>query len=144
MTLRPLLLAPLLALLTAATQPGSVEVRVEKLRNAKGMVHLCLTANPTFFPDCEGDPKAVKKSMPAPGGTGTVMLANVSPGAYALSVFHDENGNTKFDTFLKIPKEGFGFSRNPAVRFGAPKFAQVRFEVGAGIARQTVRMQYLL
>ncbi|HEY0147692.1 MAG TPA: DUF2141 domain-containing protein [Allosphingosinicella sp.] len=120
-----------------------MEVKIEKLRNAKGVVHLCLTADAAHFPDCAGDPKAKKKTVPA-AGVGNVTIANVAPGAYALSVFHDENGNTKFDTFLKIPKEGFGFSRNPVVRFGAPKFAQVRFEVGAGIARQTVRMQYLL
>jgi uncharacterized protein (DUF2141 family) len=143
MTLRILLAVPLLALLPAAGQAGDVEVRVEKLRNGKGVVHLCLTADPAHFPDCAADPKAKKKSVAA-AAFGTVTLANVSPGAYALSVFHDENGNTKFDTFLKIPKEGFGFSRNPVVRFGAPKFSEVRFQVGPGIARQTVRMQYLL
>jgi uncharacterized protein (DUF2141 family) len=143
MTLRTLFALPLLALLPAAAPGASVEVRIEKLRNAKGVVHLCLTANAAHFPDCAGDPKAKKKSVPA-GSAASVTIGGVAPGAYALSVFHDENGNTKFDTFLKIPKEGFGFSRNPTVRFGAPKFAQVRFEVGAGIARQTVRMQYLL
>ncbi|HEX9955576.1 MAG TPA: DUF2141 domain-containing protein [Allosphingosinicella sp.] len=144
MNLRTLLSLPLLALLPAAAAPASnVEIKIEKLRNAKGVVHLCLTANAAFFPDCAGDPKAKKKSVAA-SNAGSVTIPGVAPGAYALSVFHDENGNTKFDTFLKIPKEGFGFSRNPTVRFGAPKFAQVRFEVGGGIARQTVRMQYLL
>jgi uncharacterized protein (DUF2141 family) len=143
MTIRPLLAAPLLLLLTAAGQTGDVEVRLEKLRSGKGVIHLCLTANPKHFPDCAKDPKAKKSSLPAAGAR-AVTLAGVPRGAYALSVFHDENGNTKFDTFLKVPKEGFGFSRNPAVRFGAPKFSEVRFEVGAGITRQTVRMQYLL
>jgi uncharacterized protein (DUF2141 family) len=146
MTIRPLLAAPFLALLTAAGAPGQsgdVEVRIEKLRNGKGVVHLCLTANPKHFPDCAGDPQAKKKSVSA-AAVKPVTLPGIAPGAYALSVFHDENANTKFDTFLKVPKEGFGFSRNPTVRFGAPKFSQVRFEVGAGIARQTIRMQYLL
>jgi uncharacterized protein (DUF2141 family) len=143
MTIRTLLAAPLLLLLPAAGQAGDVEVRIDNLRNGKGVVHLCLTANPAHFPDCATDPRAKKASV-APGAAGKVMLSGVSPGGYALSVFHDENANTKFDTFLKVPKEGFGFSRNPTIRFGAPKFSQVRFEVGAGIARQTVRMQYLL
>jgi uncharacterized protein (DUF2141 family) len=142
MHIRPLLALPLL-LLTAAGGPGDVEVRVEKLRSGRGVVHLCLTANPRHFPDCAADPRARKSSMPAAAGK-AVTLPGVAPGAYALSVFHDENANTRFDTFLKVPKEGFGFSRNPAVRFGAPKFSQVRFEVGPGITRQTVRMQYLL
>jgi uncharacterized protein (DUF2141 family) len=143
MTKRPLFALPLLALLTAAGQSGDVEVRVEKLRNGKGVVHLCLTADPKHFPDCAKDPRAKKTSMSA-AAVNAVTLPGVAPGAYALSVFHDENANTKFDTFLNVPKEGFGFSRNPAVRFGAPKFSEVRFEVGSGITRQTVRMQYLL
>jgi uncharacterized protein (DUF2141 family) len=144
MTHRTLFALPLLALLTAAGQTGEVEVRVEKLRSGKGVVHLCLTANPKHFPNCETDPRAQRKSVPAAASGKAVTLPGVAPGAYALSVFHDENANTKFDTFLKVPKEGFGFSRNPTIRFGAPKFSQVRFEVGAGITRQTVRMQYLL
>jgi uncharacterized protein (DUF2141 family) len=143
MTPRTLFALPILFLLTAAAQSGDLEVRVEKLRSGKGMVHLCLTADPKHFPDCAGDPRARKTSMPAAANK-AVTLPGIAPGGYALSIFHDENANTKFDTFLKVPKEGFGFSRNPAVRFGAPKFSQVRFEVGPGITRQTVRMQYLL
>lgn len=46
--------------------------------------------------------------------------------------------------FLGIPKEGFGFSRNPAVRFGAPRFEQVYIELGPGFTRTSVRMQYIL
>ena len=144
MTTRSLFALPLLALLPAADQAGDVEVRVEKLRSAKGVVHLCLTADPRHFPNCEADPRAKKKSVPAAASGKAVTLPGVAPGGYALSVFHDENANTRFDTFLKVPKEGFGFSRNPVVRFGAPKFSQVRFEVGSGITRQTIRMQYLL
>jgi uncharacterized protein (DUF2141 family) len=143
MSSRLLFATPLLLLLGAAGPSGTVEVRVEKLRSGRGQVHLCLTADPRHFPNCAGDPRARKASMPA-AAVKPVTLPGVAPGAYALSIFHDENANTKFDTFLKVPKEGFGFSRNPAVRFGAPKFSQVRFEVGAGITRQTVRMQYLL
>jgi len=135
--------AVLLLLAAAAPRTGDVEVRIEKLRNAKGLVHVCLTASPAHFPECAADPQARKLSVPA-AKAATVTMAGVRPGAYALSIFHDENGNTKFDTFLKVPKEGFGFSRNPVIRFGAPKFSQVRFEVGEGIARETVQMQYLL
>jgi uncharacterized protein (DUF2141 family) len=43
-----------------------------------------------------------------------------------------------------IPREGFGFSRNPVVRFGPPQFDRVRVNFAGGITRLTVRMQYLL
>jgi uncharacterized protein (DUF2141 family) len=138
---------PALALLLIATggaaPPGAdVEVRVEQLRSAKGSVRLCLTRERRYFPDCKSDPHALKQSAPAAGGA--VRLSGVAPGAYALSVIHDENGNGRLDTFAGIPKEGFGFSRNPAIRFGPPSFTAVEFSVGAGGNRQAVRIRYLL
>jgi uncharacterized protein (DUF2141 family) len=135
-----LLAAP--ALVSAAAAPGGVEVRLEKMRNARGVVHICLTADSAAFPDCAKDPKAITRTIPA--STAVVRFENVAAGPHALAIFHDENGNKRLDTFLGIPREGYGFSQNPVVRFGPPRFAQARFPVGGGIARLTVRMQYLL
>ena len=142
MTLR-LGLAPFLLLLLPGFAPAAdLEVVVERLRNAKGDLHLCLTREPAHFPDCKGDPRAIARTVPA--STRSVRFAGLAPGGYALSILHDENRNRKLDTTLMIPREGFGFSRNPVVRFGAPKFRQVRIDLPAGFSRQTVRMQYLL
>jgi uncharacterized protein (DUF2141 family) len=139
-----LLLPAAAGLVAAAAAPApGVEVRIEKLRSERGLVHLCLTARPATFPDCAKDGEAITRTVPARGG-GPVSFGGLAPGEYALAIFHDENGNKKLDTFLGIPREGFGFSRNPAVRFGAPKFGQARFEVSGGIALVTIRMQYLL
>ena len=132
-----------LPLAAAAAPTGGVEVRIEKLRNLRGEVHLCLTADAKAFPDCKKDPHAFVRTLPA-AQAAIVRFDGVAPGEYAVALFHDENSNKKLDTFLAIPREGFGFSRNPAVRFGPPTFAQARFAVGAGIARLTVRMQYVL
>jgi uncharacterized protein (DUF2141 family) len=68
----------------------------------------------------------------------------VPPGRWALSLVHDENANGRLDTFLGIPREGFGFSRNPRIRFGAPGFDDVAFAVGAAPAAMTVEMKYML
>ena len=134
---------PALLLLLAGNAPSAeLEVTFEKLRNGKGDLQLCLTREAAHFPDCKRDPRAVTRTVPA--GTKTVRFGGLAPGAYAVSVFHDENGNRKLDTMLGIPKEGFGFSRNPVVRFGAPKFRQVRIDLPAGFSRQAVRMQYVL
>jgi len=59
-------------------------------------------------------------------------------------VIHDENGNAKLDTLAGIPREGFGFSRNPAIRFGPPRFAAARFAVGGDANQQQIRMRYIL
>ncbi|MBV8688201.1 MAG: DUF2141 domain-containing protein [Alphaproteobacteria bacterium] len=132
----------LLPSLLANAPAAELDVTVERLRNAKGDLQLCLTREAAHFPDCRGDPKAVFRTVPAT--VRTVRFSGLAPGGYALSVFHDENRNRKLDMALMIPREGFGFSRNPVVRFGAPKFRQVRIDLPPGISRQQVRMQYVL
>lgn len=138
-----LCLAPLLLILTAAGSPtADIEISIEKLRNRKGELHFCLTRQPAHFPDCKSDPRAVTRSAPATAGP--IRIAGLAPGGYAVAVFHDENRNRKLDMLVGIPREGFGFSRNPVVRFGAPKFRQVLIDLRPGFTRQTVRMQYVL
>ena len=53
------------------------------------------------------------------------------------------DGSVKLDTTLAIPKEGFGFSRNPKIAFGPPKFASAAFALTSS-ATQTVKMKYML
>jgi uncharacterized protein (DUF2141 family) len=132
---------PLLLLLGNAPT-AELEVRLEKVRNGRGSLHLCLTRNPAHFPDCGEDPAAFKRSVPA--GISTIRFTGLLPGDYALAVLHDENRNGRLDTLVGIPREGFGFSRSPAVLLGPPRFRQVRFGIAEGFTRQTVRMQYLL
>jgi len=68
----------------------------------------------------------------------------VSPGRYAVSLFHDENANGKLDKMVMIPREGFGFSRDAPVHFGPPSFSAAAFDVGAMPVRQAIRMRYML
>ena len=132
--------APLLA--AAAPATATYEVDVSALRNAKGVIHACLSRDPRHFPDCSRDPQALKLTVPA--STHRIRFAGFAPGNYALTLFHDQNDNGRLDTTLGIPREGFGFSRNPAVRFGAPRFGQVNIELPSGYTRHSVRMQYIL
>jgi uncharacterized protein (DUF2141 family) len=55
---------------------------------------------------------------------------HIPNGTYAISVFHDENGNKELDTnFFGIPKEGFGFSNNPKIGFSKPTFEECSFKI---------------
>ena len=130
-------------LLLGARPAGRLEVSVSNLRSQDGLVRLCLTRDPHFFPDCKSDPHGRCLSVPA-GKAAALEFADVPPGDYALSVFHDENGNSKLDTFARIPREGFGFSRNPAIRFGPPRFTEARFSIAAELVRQDVRLRDIL
>lgn len=143
--LRPLAVALLAApLLIGADAPGGVlNVEVSGLRSARGTLLLCLSANPRFFPDCGKDPGARTIKVPASRAAGLVFR-DLEARDYALSVMHDENNNGRLDTTLGIPREGFGFSRNPVVRFGPPRFRDVRFAVSGGSSNLPVRMKYFL
>ncbi len=129
--------------MAGAGASGGVDLSVEGLRSQKGVVRICLTRNPAHFPDCNADPKAVSRTLPAAQAK-RLSFADLAPGSYALALFHDENRNSRLDTFAAIPREGFGFSRNPKIRFGAPSFNQVAFPVTSAPVQVTVRMQYFL
>jgi len=131
-----------MTLVVANAPPASLEVDVTGLRDERGTIHACLTRAPSHFPNCKSDPAALTQTIPA--GTRTLTFRAVQPGDYAIAIFHDANSNRKLDTFMGIPKEGFGFSRNPTIRFGAPRFDIVSIKIGPGFARTSVHLQYLL
>lgn len=129
--------------LPAASAPTtSVDINVAGLRSAKGMVRLCMTTDPASFPGCTNDRRAVTRSVPA--SQPNIHITGVAPGNYAVAVIHDENSNGKLDTFAGMPREGFGFSRNPRIGFGPPRFAAAEFAVGTVTQTQQVMMRYML
>ncbi len=64
--------------------------------------------------------------------TASVKFANLKPGEYAISVFHDENNNGKMDSnFMGIPKEAYGTSNDAKGFMGPPKYKDAKFMVTA-------------
>ncbi len=118
-----------------------LDVAVEHLRSARGLIRVCLTADPTNFPACVDDANAVTRTVPA--GQGSFTFPALPPGQYALAVIHDENGNGRLDTFAGIPREGYGFSRNAPVRFGPPRFDAARFTLTGPEVTERVAMRYI-
>jgi uncharacterized protein (DUF2141 family) len=146
---RVLLLAGAALASTAASQPPTAEldVSISGLRNHKGAVMLCLTrrAGPQFL-ECGRDPARVTRvvaSGTTGGDEGAIRIAGLVAGEYSLLVIHDENRNGRLDTMLGVPREGFGFSRNPAIRLGPPRYGDVHFAL-FGRMRQAVTLKYLL
>ena len=128
-----------------AAEAGGQDLRVSVtgLRSGKGQVLACLVSEPAAFPDCRGHAAARHLAVPAVAGTVVLDFGAVPPGTYAISLFHDENGNGRLDKAMMIPREGYGFSRNAPVRFGPPRFAAAAFAVGNGPARQALKMRYI-
>lgn len=132
----------MLATLIGATPVARLDVDVTGMRSARGSLRVCLTADPDNFPACVDDANAVTRTVAA--GVHAIDFTGLPPGGYAVAVIHDENNNARLDTFAGIPKEGFGFSRNPVIRFGPPKFAAARFTIAGDANVQQVTMRYIL
>ncbi len=62
----------------------------------------------------------------------TLVYRNLPAGRYAVSLFHDENGNGKLDTNpAGIPLERYGFSRDARGRMGPPSFEDAAIDLHA-------------
>ncbi len=123
-----ILLCSFLFLHVPPSNPENViHVAIDGLRTDKGQVICSLYSSAEGFPKNDRDATAHAKSLIA-NRHADCEFAGSQPGAYAISVFHDENSNGKLDTnFLGIPREGVGASNNPKGHFGPPKFNDASF-----------------
>ena len=67
-------------------------------------------------------------------GKATIAFPDLAYGKYAISVFHDENGNGKLDhNFFGIPAEPLGFSNHFQLGLfsGFPSFEKLQFQFAA-------------
>ncbi len=114
-------------LFTAApSEAARVMVTVDGIRSADGAIMVGLFDDPHAFPDrfTMGQTAAAKSPSL------TLIFENVPPGRYALSAFHDRNGNGKLDRgAFGIPQEPFGFSRDARALMGPPSFDDAAFDV---------------
>jgi uncharacterized protein (DUF2141 family) len=79
----------------------------------------------------------------ARAGTVKALFKNVPAGEYAISVFHDVNGNDKLDSnFIGIPKEGVGASNDAMGSFGPPSYDKAKFKIPRKEVVR-VKMKYL-
>ena len=127
-----LLISPLLA--------SDLVVTITGATSEKGEIGCALFRGAAGFP--MDSVKATGLWIKAKPGSVECKFENLSPGAYALSVSHDLNGNRKTDTnFVGMPTEAWGVSNNARPRFRAPRFDEARFEIKDGeTARLEVRI----
>ncbi len=97
-------------------------ITIQGLKSQRGQVCLSLFANGRGFPNREAD--AVQaRCVKATSTPLVVAFENLQPGSYAVAVFHDVDGSGKLKrSVLGIPSEEFGFSQNPRIVAGPPKF----------------------
>ena len=71
--------------------------------------------------------------VPIQDGVAVARFDQLTPGTYAITVYHDKNDNLRFDkNWLGMPKEAWGVSNNARPRLRAPKFTEAMMELEAG------------
>jgi len=125
-----------LALLSAGHAcAATVEVRVSGV-TAKGKVNVAVCDRERFLKQC-----AYSASVPAQAGETVVTVKDVPPGTWAVLAYQDENENKELDrNFIGIPKENYGFSRNPVSRFGPPSFEDAAIELREGANTAAIKL----
>lgn len=122
-----------------------IEIKVENLINYKGNLIITLFDNDSkeYYP-IESD-KAFKTFIfkLEPSKT-NFTLKEIPVGKYAISLHHDENGDSELNTnWIGIPNEGLGASNNAKGFFGPPSYEDSEFELTNETKKLIIEIKYL-
>lgn len=106
---------------------GILHVEITGIQSTEGVIYVALWNNSENW--LKTDP-LLGYEIPADAESKKLIIRDLEPGVYALSVIHDENHNQEFDSnFLGIPIEPFGFSNNVRKRFGPVSYEAASFTI---------------
>ena len=133
----------MLSTTNAAIANSQIRVTIANLRNQKGSVCLTLFNGSQGFPN-QSNQAVASRCISAEEATAGTTFDDLAPGDYAIAIIHDENKDGKLNTGLfGIPTEGFGFSRNPKVRMGAPSFEDTAFPFSGTSTPIQIDLKYI-
>lgn len=126
------------AMVAAPAAAQGLNVDLDGVRSSGGKLYVSVQTREQFMKD-DGAAGTVVSSP----GAGTHRFSFAIPaGDYAVSVWHDDNGNGKFDkSDSHMPLDGWAMTNGAALR-GEPKFDQVMTRVGAAPATVRLSMIY--
>lgn len=125
-----------------ADQTGLLLVELTGMNSDDGSLVYAIWSDPQHW--LEADPLR-EGSVPVESGSSVISVRGLPYGEYALSAYHDLNGNMKLDTGLfGIPKEPIGTSNNAKVRFGPPKFEDAVFQLDEPQLTITINVRKVL
>lgn len=107
--------------ITITLSAGELKINVTNIKINIGSIHYALYDDPSFFPDEKGKIDGGNKRIDEVVANG-ILIKELNESYYAVAIYHDENSNKKFDTFLSLPREQYGFSNNAPVFLGPPNF----------------------
>ncbi len=129
------LAATLATTLAASSFAADLTVEIKGVNSANGQIYIGL------YDKAEGWMKGGFKNVETAAKKDRVIyeFKDLPEGVYAISLYHDENGNGKFDSNLVgMPIEPYGFSNDAMGNFGPPTFEQAKFKLDS--AKKTVTL----
>jgi uncharacterized protein (DUF2141 family) len=126
-----------------AIETGTIEVQVNGLRSNDGGVAAAIfhSSAEKAFPTKPD--QALGSRYAEAGKEVRFRFEGLPHGEYALSFFHDENGNKKLDTnFIGIPNEGMAASNDAKGKFGPPRFSDAKVKLDGALLQIEVEMKY--
>ncbi len=116
---------------------ADLTVTVSGVTEAKGAIMLALYDKASDF---LSKPLHIT-TVPATVGANTVIIKDVPPGTYAMSGFHDVNGNGQFDMNQGMPGEPYLFGNDALGPNGPPSFEKASMALPAAGAATSVTLR---
>ena len=141
MTRRLIFAASLCASALSAAGAADLTVTVSGIRNASGSVSAGVFNSESSF----AKPSEALASFRIKSGQGSIRFTvhDLPPGRYAVTAYHDENGNGRLDFDpTGVPTEGYGVSNDARELLAPPRFAKAAFEVRDQNKSVTVNIGY--
>ena len=138
--MKPFIQCIVVAVLVTAglVQAADLTVQVAGLKNANGKVMLAVYDRAEEFLK---QPMRVTAVDAQPGKV-QLTLRDLPVGDYAVSIFHDENGNGELDSNASgMPIEPYGFSNDAAGNYGPPSFKQSVLHLPAAGSTVTINLR---
>ncbi|SEO16339.1 DUF2141 domain-containing protein [Mucilaginibacter sp. OK283] len=128
--------------LASYIQAPETQVKITGIRSAGGKIILNVFKDDESYNKEQPYKKVTFDKKAINNGTLTVMV-KLEPGTYGITLIDDENENGKIDkNFIRMPKEGFGFSNFFMEKLKKPAFDDFKVDLKSP-AKIDIRVKYM-
>jgi uncharacterized protein (DUF2141 family) len=119
---------------------GDLAIVIRGATTTSGYISITVSDSEASFLNRD-KPFAIVRTRVTPGVT-TVVLKGIPRKDYAVSAFHDANGNNTLDRNVRgIPKERYGFSNDPSSGDNTPSYYRCRFRLESPETTVVIRLR---
>jgi uncharacterized protein (DUF2141 family) len=130
-----------LVALSAPTLAAELTVVVSGIRDGDGQLMVGVFDKADTFLKQPLQGRVMPASVRDGAGNARIVIDNLAPGGYAVSVVHDRDGNGRLTmNLMGLPSEPFGFSGKGG-NFGPPKFEDASLQLDTAGATVDIQLK---